>query len=450
MKPEPTPDSLDPETLRAPKVLLAAIVDPLHPLVLVARMLDWRRFEGIFKTEYASSRGRPACPTRLLIGLHYLKYAFDLSDDACLARFSETPVWQYFCGYEYLVHQQPCHSTTLVKWRKRIKEVGAEFMLDETIAVGLRHGIINKKEFDQVVIDSTTQPKNIARPNTTKTLQDIRKKLIKESKRIGLKFKNSYERKGDKALFKYRLCRQRKDEKNAKKFLRNLRTYLGRVIRSLKKRSVDLSEKLISLISTAEKVLRGAEGKAPRVYSIHEPTECCFVKGKVFPRFKYGSKVSIATTARSCWLLTARSFSGMISDVRTLHDTVWTVKRIHGFWPKEVYLDKGYRGCEEECGMTKTFVKGCAASRSGPTKKWMKRRSSVEPIIGHLKHDHRMGRNFLRGRLGDQMNPVLAGCGFNIRKMLSVVKERAKFVYEHFYGRRAVKVIRVLKGAGKR
>ena len=50
--------------------------------------------------------------------------------------------------------------------------------------------------------------------------------------------------------------------------------------------------------------------------------------------------------------------------------------------------------------------------------RWFKRRSAIEPIIGHTKSDHRMDRNYLKGEDGDKINALLAGCGFNLRKLL--------------------------------
>ncbi len=53
--------------------------------------------------------------------------------------------------------------------------------------------------------------------------------------------------------------------------------------------------------------------------------------------------------------------------------------------------------------------------------RWFKRRSAIEPVIGHMKQDHRMDRNYLKGTDGDKMNVILAACGFNLRKLLRVL-----------------------------
>lgn len=65
-------------------------------------------------------------PTRLLVGLHYLKHSYHESDESVVEKWVENPYWQYFCGYEFFQHQLPCHPTSLVKWRQRVKAEGVE------------------------------------------------------------------------------------------------------------------------------------------------------------------------------------------------------------------------------------------------------------------------------------------------------------------------------------
>ena len=80
-------------------------------------------------------------------------------------------------------------------------------------------------------------------------------------------------------------------------------------------------------------------------------------------------------------------------------------------------MDRGYRGH----GVTDTVKVGIAGAKRGLTvaiKKKLKRRSAVEPVIGHMKNDGRLGRNFLKGAAGDAMNTLLCGAGYNLRKIL--------------------------------
>ena len=79
------------------------IVHENHPLVILAKLIDWNSFSKSFGEKFHTSKGRPGLPTRLMVGLHYIKHTYNLSDEALLEGFVENPQWQYFCGSEYYV-----------------------------------------------------------------------------------------------------------------------------------------------------------------------------------------------------------------------------------------------------------------------------------------------------------------------------------------------------------
>jgi IS5 family transposase len=108
-----------------------------HPLVQLAQQIEWEFFEREYGALYVSDVGRPGIPTRVVVGLHYLKHAYGESDESVVARWVENPYWQYFCGYEYLQHAVPCHPTALVKWRQRLESDGIEKMLQALLATAL-------------------------------------------------------------------------------------------------------------------------------------------------------------------------------------------------------------------------------------------------------------------------------------------------------------------------
>ena len=110
---------------------LEQIINVGHPLVELAKDFDWESLDNEFGKLYTPDFGRPGLPTRLMVGLHYLKYAYDESDESVVARFLENPYWQYFCGFEYFQHDLPLEPTSLVKWRKRIGKGGAEKLLKQ-------------------------------------------------------------------------------------------------------------------------------------------------------------------------------------------------------------------------------------------------------------------------------------------------------------------------------
>jgi len=96
------------------------LLNPAHELVQLARKIDWDRFEAAFAGGYSPDLGVPAKATRLMVGLQYLKYTFNESDESVVARWVENPYWQYFCGYTHLQHECPIHPTSMSRWRKRV------------------------------------------------------------------------------------------------------------------------------------------------------------------------------------------------------------------------------------------------------------------------------------------------------------------------------------------
>jgi len=106
-----------------------------HPLCQLADSIDWSKLNAALADCYSDDMGRPGLATRLMVGLHYLKHAFDESDESVVDRWMENPYWQYFCGFEYLQHEIPLHPTSLVKWRQRAGGERLELLLVETIRV---------------------------------------------------------------------------------------------------------------------------------------------------------------------------------------------------------------------------------------------------------------------------------------------------------------------------
>jgi transposase, IS5 family len=190
---------------------LRKMLDPQHSLYLLAEAINWHTFDEQFGPLYADGIGRPALSTRLMVALHYIKHIYDLSDDLVLAGFLENPYWQFFCGMEYFQHKLPCDPTSLVKWRKRVGAEGIEQLLKETIEAAKRHQALNEQEIVSVNVDTTVQEKAIAFPTDARLYHKARRALVRLSRGIGLKLRQSYSRLGKKALFGQRRCSGRAD-----------------------------------------------------------------------------------------------------------------------------------------------------------------------------------------------------------------------------------------------
>jgi IS5 family transposase len=171
------------------RTLLEFIINLNHELCLLADKINWGRFEQEFAGYFPSTCGNTALSSRLVVGILYLKHAFSLSDEQIVAQWVENPYWQYFCGMEHFQHQWPFHPTSLGKWRKRLGEGGCERLLQELIDVAIKEEIIEKKDLEKIIVDTTVQEKAITYPTDSKLHHRARVLLIKEAKKHGLKLR---------------------------------------------------------------------------------------------------------------------------------------------------------------------------------------------------------------------------------------------------------------------
>jgi IS5 family transposase len=356
-----------------------------------------------------------------MVGLQYLKYAFNVSDENVVNQFLQNPYWQYFCGNEYFEHHIPCHPTSLVKWRQYIGVKGAEAMIRETIELAIRTKIAKPADFERINVDTTVQPKNVAPPTDAKLYNRARIVLVKAAQRVGVALKQTFTHLGRKTLLLHTRARHRKDFLQTRKTRRRLRTMLGRVIRDVERKMAVPSGRLSYVLQIAKKIhsQKYGENSKNKIYSVHAPEVRCIAKGKAHKKYEFGSKVSVATTQKSNWVVGVHSFSGNPFDGHTIFDALHQVKSLTGQWPKGAYCDRGYKGSEGYFFGTQIYRQGGTYGHDDKlTRRRIRRRAAVEPIIGHLKADHRMGRNFLLGFHGDQINALMAGCAFNMKKLL--------------------------------
>ncbi len=406
---------------------LINMINPSHSLVKLSKTIDWDKLDEAFGKSYCSDNGRPAISTRLMVSLHYLKYTFDLSDEDVLDGWVENPYWQYFSGMKYFEHELPIHPSSMTRWRKRIGETGAEELLKQTIEAGLKLKAIKPTQFKRVNVDTTVQEKDIRFPTDARLYDRARECLIEAAKKERIKLRQNYNR-----LSKYHLLRQSRyahanQMKRARKSTRKLHTFLGRVIRDIERKCVKSSTKLAQLLETGKRIHAQKRHDKNKVYSVHEPVVDCISKGKAHKRYEFGNKVSVATTSRGSWFVAAKAFHGNPYDGHTLEATFKQLEKIAKL-PEHVFVDRGYRGFSYE-GPIQIHVD---KQRRGRTPKslwrWMKRRAAVEPSIGHLKQEHRMDRNRLKGVVGDQINAVLSAAGMNFKKLMKFIEEILSFL----------------------
>jgi transposase, IS5 family len=408
---------------------LDQIIDLDHPLARLGRTTDWSFLEASFGTVYEDGPGHPPLPTRLMAGLMILKHMHDLSDEALCDRWVENPYFQYFCGAEFFQHRLPFDRSSLTRWRQRMGEEKLQALLQESLAVATKLKVLKPSDLSQVIVDTTVQPKAVAFPTEAKLLHRARERLVKLARKHGVALRQSYERVGKLMLIKQQRYAHAHQFKRANKALKKLKTYLGRVMRDIH-RKIDGNQALETAfaqdLSLAHRVRfqkrRPEPGEGPKVYALHAPEVECIGKGKAHKPYEFGVKVSVATTLNHAkggqFVTHVKALPGNPYDGHTLATVLPEMERLIGNTIERVIADAGYRGHNAP----RPFQVYTAGQKRGVTpeiKRAFKRRAAVEPVIGHLKEHHRMGRNQLAHRAGDASNAVLAAVGYNFRRILA-------------------------------
>jgi len=215
--------------------------------------------------------------------------------------------------------------------------------------------------------------------------------------------------------------------KRAKACTRKLKTYLGRVIRDIERKCPEPDKSLRSLLEVSKRIVTQKRTDKNKVYSVHEPSVDCISKGKAHKRYEFGCKVSVAATSRGGWFVGALAFHGNPYDGHTLSESIDQVTRVSRN-PEHVYLDQGYRG-HNYSGESLVHVDKRRRGRTARSVwRWMKRRAAIEPGIGHLKQEHRMDRNRLKGVAGDRINAILSAAGMNFKKLLKFLNDFLRLI----------------------
>lgn len=399
-----------------------------HPLVILSKHINWKVFDKSFDARFHPVQGRPGLSTRLMVGLHYLKHTYNLSDEALLSFYLESPQWQYFCGQEYYRNVLPCDRSSLTRWRKRIGEKKMSLLLKETIDTARRLKFLKISEMRSIVCDATVQEKAIAFPTDSRLSFKALNALVRFCKKSGVKLRQTYKRKSKISLFLQARFSHLRRLKKAKREEKNLRLYLGRVIRDVKRKvpSWKCDKALRSLLEISTKIQEQKRCDKDKIYSVHAPEVKCYSKGKAHKKYEFGSKVSVAVSSRNCWVLGVLSFTKSVHDVLTFTPALEQVRELTGVALKRVFVDKGYRGKLHHPKDVEVCVSG-QKHKNLYRQRLSRRRSCVEPVIGHLKFDGRMGRNFLLGADGDAVNAVLSGAGQNMRKLMNKTYQLPSF-----------------------
>jgi IS5 family transposase len=403
---------------------LDQIIDLKHELVRLADKIDWDWIDGEIAPLF-SDKGRPGIETRFAIGLLLLKHIYGLSDEDVCARWVENPYFQHFTGEEFFRHAFPHERSDLSHWRKRIGDK-LELLLAESLRVAHESGALATRHLARVTVDTTVQPKNVTFPTDAKLLHAALKGLNRLARKHGVKLRQSYERLAKRAAMMAGRYAHAKQFKRHHREMRFLRTRLGRLVRDIRRKiegAAALEEAFAAPLARADRIRSQRQRQRGwKLYSFHAPEVECIGKGKARTPYEFGVKVSIVTTnARAPggqFVLHAKALPGNPYDGHTLKAAIEDTQKLTGREIERVYVDKGYRGHDAPRPRS-VFISGQKRGVFGVIKRELRRRSAIEPVIGHMKAEGHLDRNYLKGREGDAANAILSAVGHNLRLVLA-------------------------------
>ena len=454
------------ETLDFFRGRLDSMIDLQHPLAVLGTRLAWAQIEaelapiwqrpsregmlqqslmadlfdltsggegggGILVGGGVSAAGRPRLNVRLMVSLLYLKNAFNLSDEALCDRWSENVVWQQFSGMQYYEPRLPCDPTQIGRFRTAIGEAGMEAILKATIDTAIVCKAIKPAEFERIIVDTTVQEKAIAFPVDSRLLEIARYQVVKAAKGCGMTLRQTFAKEGKTLRRKAGGYAHARQFKRLTRTTQRQRTILGKLIREVRGKldvgalnigtSPFTLSSLSSLLERADRIRTQKKNDKNKLYALHAPEVECISKGKARNRYEFGVKVSLAVTHKQGLIVGAKRFTGNPYDGHTLSAQIKQSNELvnaSGKAIKEAYVDLGYRGLDADNPSVRVIHRGRIKSMTKPERKRLKRRQAVEPVIGHVKHDHRMIRCHLIGSLGDTLHAIACAAGYNIRWLM--------------------------------
>jgi IS5 family transposase len=436
---------------------LGEMVNPKDPLVVLARQMPWDEIEtylarffvrqpkpgqvvevdDLFGTHAecqgggVSAAGRKRLPIRLMASLLYLAHRDNHSDEAVVQRWSESVPYQHFSGGDdgYYEHRPPCDASQISRFRRAIGEEGGEYLLKATLAVAVRMQLVPVEAFQAITVDSTVMEKAIAHPTDSRLLEVARARIIRVAKAAGFQLKQTFAREAQHLRWKAGGYAHARQFKRLRRVIRRQRTILGVVLRDIQRQRAtcppgpELME-LDTLLARAERIRTQQPKDKNKLYALHAPEVECIGKGKARKPYEFGVKAGLAITHEHGLIVGARTFPGNPYDGHTLNGQLeQTNILLEGIAPppRTVYVDLGYRGVDRDNPDIEIIHRGKLKSLTQDQRQALKRRQAIEPVIGHLKADHRLNRCWLQGETGDAIHAVLCAVGYNLRWLLRAI-----------------------------
>jgi IS5 family transposase len=404
--------------------LLKDILNPNDSLYILAEMFPWQTLEKEFAPLY-SHTGNPSKPIRLMVGLILLKQLYNLGDETVVSAWVHNPYFQYFTGEADFQWRPPCDPSDLVHFRKRIGKKGLEKVFELSVKIQSKEDLNG----NDIIMDTTVQEKNITYPTDAKLARKIIDNCNKIADLENVEQRQRYTRTVKKLKTLVRFGHHPKQKKIAKKAVRKLKTIAGRLVRELmRKLEPSILNGYKNKLELFQKVLNQNQNDKNKIYSLHEEGVICISKGKTHKKFEFGSKVSIGILPGSNIIVSVKNFSENIHDSKTIESCLEMSNKILNKSFNNVIVDRGYRG-KKQVGKTKVILPNSrekTKSKSQTKRKKCRQRAAIEPVIGHLKRHFGLGRNYLSGEIGDEINLLLSATAFNLKHILNRIGKEGK------------------------
>ena len=402
---------------------LSDMLNPNHELCILAGLIKWDEMDEKFSLLFTAEEGSPAKPVRLMVGIMLLQNMYKLSDEAVVERWVENPYWQLFCGYDFLQWRFPIHPTSLTRWRKRMGADALEKVLCFLIDTARVSGAVKNSSLKKVIVDTTVMPKAIAHPSDAQLYLKSIKQLVAFAKKEKIALRQTYERLAPRACRNAGRYFHLKKSKLGMKEVKRLKRYCMKVYREILQAATEdpiLQKRITPVFFVIGEILIQTTDSKNKVYSLHEPRVECIAKGKANKKYEFGNKASITVTHREGFVIGIQGLHGNPYDGHTLSCALAQAEKLTRQKIEEAFVDKGYK----KHGVTncKVFISGTKKGLTRRNQLDLKRRQAIEPHIGHMKSDGKLGRNFLKGILGDQMHALLCGLGHNMRLLINFIK----------------------------
>jgi transposase, IS5 family len=410
--------------------MLVDFIDRNHELVLLADKMEWGYFEKELSGCYSSS-GRPSMPIRLMVGCLLLKRIYNLGDETLAVAWKMNPYMQYFCGMTHFEHHFPCDPSDFVHFRKRIGEQGVEKIFRYSVLI---HG--KNAQERQVLSDTTVQENNTTFPTDAKLAKRVIDKCNRLAQETGVEQRQTYTRVSKQLLRDTFNGKHPKRAAKARKAGKKLRTIAGRLVRELER---GLSPEQLNTyrekLDLYGRVISQKRSDKDKIYSIHKFFTACIAKGKAHKQYEFGNKIGLFTTSKTLIITAIKAFEGNPHDGKTIGPLLEQAAKNNLTVPDEVVYDRGGRGQNKINSTTVSTPDGRPSKRDTEyerkkKRKKIRRRAAIEPVIGHLKSDFRMGQNYLHGKNSPQINAFLAAAGWNLKKMMLQLKKEAFYLLD--------------------